>query len=145
MCSLFLFLISCMRKLLRLLLNWHFIMKYPPPSLKKHNLLDNSSDIQAFFQNAGLIDLIPFFSLWICLSLVMCYVYSLRCILLIVTTWTVAHQFIQSMEILQPRTLEWVAMSHSGGGGGGGVVVVIPTQGLNPGFPHCRQILYHLT
>ena len=22
---------------------------------------------------------------------------------------------------------------------------IVPTQGLNPGFPHCRQILYHLS
>ena len=22
---------------------------------------------------------------------------------------------------------------------------IFPTQGLNPGFPHCRQILYHLS
>ena len=22
---------------------------------------------------------------------------------------------------------------------------LFPTQGLNPGFPHCRQILYHLS
>ena len=113
MCSLFIFLISCMRKLLRLLLNWHFIMKYPALSLKKHNLLDNSIDSQAFFQNAGLIYLVPFFSLLICLSLVMCCAYSLRCVLLFVTTWTVAHQFILSMVILQARTLEWVAMSYS--------------------------------
>ena len=33
--------------------------------------------------------------------------------------------------ILQARILEWVA--------------ILPTQGLNPGLPHCRQILYHLS
>ena len=32
--------------------------------------------------------------------------------------------------ILQARTLEWVAF---------------PTQGLNPGLPPCRQILYQLS
>ena len=36
------------------------------------------------------------------------------------------------LEILQARILEWVA-------------VAFPTQGLNPGLPHCRQILYHLS
>ena len=125
-----------MRKLLQLLLNWHFIMKYPSLSLKK-NLLDNSIDSQAFFQNAGEIYLVPFSSLLICLSLVMCYTYLLRCVLLFVTTWTVAHQFILSMAILQARTVEWVAMSSSRR--------VIPTQELNLGGPHCRQILYRLT
>ena len=126
-----------MRKLLRLLLNWHFIMKYPSLSVKKKTLLDNSIDSQAFFQNAGVIYLVPFSSLLICLSLVMCCTYLLRCVLLFVTTWTVAHQFILSMVILQARTLEWVAMSYSRG--------VISTQELNLGLPHCRQILYHLT
>ena len=126
-----------MRKLLWLLLNWHFIMKYPSLSVKKKNLLDNSIDSQAFFQNAGVIYLVPFSSLLICLSLVMCCTYLLRCVLLFVTTWTIAHKFILSMVILQARTLEWVAMSYSRG--------VIPTQELNLGLPHCRQILYHLT
>ena len=39
--------------------------------------------------------------------------------------------------ILQVRTLEWVAMHFSRG--------VFPTQGLNLGLLHCRQILYHLS
>ena len=34
--------------------------------------------------------------------------------------------------ILQARILEWVA-------------IPFPTQGLNPGLLHCRQILYHLS
>ena len=38
--------------------------------------------------------------------------------------------------ILQARILEWVAMPFSRGN--------FPTQGLNPGLPHCRQILYRL-
>ena len=36
-------------------------------------------------------------------------------------------------EILQERTLEWVAIS------------VFPTQGSNLGLLHCRQILYCLS
>ena len=40
--------------------------------------------------------------------------------------------------ILQARTLEWVA-SHSL------LQKIFPTQGLNPGLPHCRQILHHLS
>ena len=39
--------------------------------------------------------------------------------------------------ILQARTVEWVAFPFSRG--------IFPTQGLNPGLPHCRQILYQLS
>ena len=39
--------------------------------------------------------------------------------------------------ILQARILEWIAMPSSRG--------IFPTQGWNPGLPHCRQILYHLS
>ena len=38
--------------------------------------------------------------------------------------------------ILQARILEGVATLLQG---------IVPTQGLNPGLPHCRQILYHLS
>ena len=37
----------------------------------------------------------------------------------------------------QARILEWVAISFSRG--------VFPTQGSNPGLPHCRQMLYPLS
>ena len=40
-------------------------------------------------------------------------------------------------EIFQARILEWVAISFSRG--------IFPTQGSNPGFLHCRQILYQLS
>ena len=39
--------------------------------------------------------------------------------------------------ILQARILEWVALSLLQG--------IFPIQGLNPGLPHCRQILYQLS
>ena len=39
--------------------------------------------------------------------------------------------------ILQARILEWVDFSLLQG--------IFPTQGSNPGFPHCRQILYQLS
>ena len=42
-----------------------------------------------------------------------------------------------SMGILQARTLEWVAMPSFRG--------IFPTQGSNPGLPHCRPILYCLS
>ena len=39
--------------------------------------------------------------------------------------------------ILQARTLEWVAFPFLQG--------IFPTQGSNPGFLHCRWILYQLS
>ena len=39
--------------------------------------------------------------------------------------------------ILQARILEWVAISFSKG--------IFPTQGLNPGLLHFRQMLYYLS
>ena len=39
--------------------------------------------------------------------------------------------------ILQTRILEWVAFPFSRG--------IFPTQGSNPGLPHCRWILYQLS
>ena len=39
--------------------------------------------------------------------------------------------------ILQDRILEWVAFPFSAG--------IFPTQGLNPGLPHCKRILYQLS
>ena len=35
--------------------------------------------------------------------------------------------------ILQARILEWVAVPFQG---------IFPTQGSNPGLPHCRQIFF---
>ena len=40
-------------------------------------------------------------------------------------------------EILQARILEWVAIPFSKG--------IFPTQGSNPGLPHCRWIPYQLS
>ena len=42
-----------------------------------------------------------------------------------------------SLGILQARILEWIAMPSSRG--------IFPAQGLNPGLPHCRWILYLLS
>ena len=39
--------------------------------------------------------------------------------------------------VLQARILEWVSLSLLQG--------IFPTQGQNPGFLHCRQILYQLS
>ena len=47
--------------------------------------------------------------------------------------------------VLQARTLEWVAMPFSRDLPNPGIESrwIFLTQGLNPGLPHCRQILYH--
>ena len=39
--------------------------------------------------------------------------------------------------IFQARVLEWVAIAFSRG--------MFLIQGSNPGLPHCRQTLYHLS
>ena len=55
----------------------------------------------------------------------------------VMTPWTIACQAPMSMLILQARILEWVAIPFSR--------VIFPTQGLNLGLLHCRQILYCLS
>ena len=47
------------------------------------------------------------------------------------TTWT-----IQSMEFSRPESTGMGSLSLLQG--------IFPTQGLNPGLPHCSQILYQL-
>ena len=42
--------------------------------------------------------------------------------------------------ILQARILEWKPFPSSPNSG-----IFFPTQGSNPGLPHCRQILYQLS
>ena len=53
------------------------------------------------------------------------------------TPGTVAHKVPLSLGILQARILQWVSMTSSRG--------IFTTQGLNPGLPHCRQVLYRLS
>ena len=53
------------------------------------------------------------------------------------TPWTVAHQASLSVGILQARILEWGCHPLLQG--------IFPTQGSNPGLPHCRWILYCLS
>ena len=60
------------------------------------------------------------------------------CVRLFATLWTVARQAPLSMEILQARILEWVAMPSLLQG-------IFSTQGSNPGPLHCKQILYSLS
>ena len=70
---------------------------------------------------------------------VMCCVgcaWSLSCAQLFVTPWTIARQALQSMGILQVK--------NTGVGCHALLQGIFPTQGLNPGLPHCRWILYHV-
>ena len=53
------------------------------------------------------------------------------------TPWTVACQAPLSMGILQAK--------NTGVGCHALLQGIFPTQGLNPGLPHCRRILYHLS
>ena len=48
------------------------------------------------------------------------------------------HYIQMTLWILQARILEWVAFPFSRGS-------IFPTQGSNPGLPHCRWILYQLS
>ena len=56
---------------------------------------------------------------------------------LFMTPWTLACQAPLSLRVLQARILEWFAMFSLQGN--------FPNQGKNPGLPHCRWILYHLS
>ena len=62
---------------------------------------------------------------------------SLSRVRLFVTPWTVARRAPLSMEILQARILEWVAMPSSRGSS--------PIHGSNPGLPHCKRVVYCLS
>ena len=53
------------------------------------------------------------------------------------TSWTVAHQDPLSMGILWARILELSCHAL--------LQEIFPTQGSNPGLPHCRWILNHLS
>ena len=59
-----------------------------------------------------------------------CVVLSRSVVSDFVTPCTLALQAPLSMQSLQGRILEWVAMPF-------------PTHGSNPSLPHCRQIFYH--
>ena len=56
---------------------------------------------------------------------------KVNCVHLLMISWT-----IQSMEFSRP---EYRVSSRSL------LQEIFPTQGSNPGLPHCRQILYHLS
>ena len=66
-----------------------------------------------------------------------CCVFSRSVVSDSATPCTVGRQVPLSMEFLQARILEWVAMLSLQG--------IFPIQGLNPGVWHCRRILYHLS
>ena len=65
-----------------------------------------------------------------------CCAYLLSHVWLFAAPWTVACQDPLSMGILQEKY--WSGLSCPPPG-------IFPTRGSNPGLPHCRQILYHLS
>ena len=68
---------------------------------------------------------------------VVCCAWSLSHVRLFVTPWTIACQAPLSMEILQARILERVAMPSSRR--------LSQLRGRTQGLLHCRWILYHLS
>ena len=76
--------------------------------------------------------------IWLC-CLPTCFqvwVKSLSRVWLFATPWTVAYQAPPSMEFFR---------QDSGMGFHFLLQGIFPTQGSNPGLPHCRQTLYHLS
>ena len=66
-----------------------------------------------------------------------CVLSRFSCVQLLKTLWTVAHQALLSVGILQARILEWVAMPSPGD---------LPTTGIKPtSHVSCigRWVLYH--
>ena len=61
---------------------------------------------------------------------------SLSCVRLLATPWTAAYQAPLSVEF--SRQEYWSGLPFPSPG-------IFLTQGSNPGLPHCRQTLYHLS
>ena len=70
---------------------------------------------------------------------------SLSRVRLFVTPWIVAYQAPPSVGF--SRQEYWRCWRKSTGGNGGHFLLqgIFPTQGSNPGLPHCRQTLYPLS
>ena len=64
-----------------------------------------------------------------------CMLSHFSCVQLFVTPWTVAHQTPLSMDFPGKNTGVGCHFLLQG---------IFPTQGLNPGLPHCRRTLYQL-
>ena len=62
--------------------------------------------------------------------------YSLSCVWLVATPGTVAHQAPLSMGFSRQKSWSGLPCPPPGDR---------PNSGSNPGLPHCRQILYHLS
>ena len=61
---------------------------------------------------------------------------SPSCVQLFATPWTVAYQAPPSMEFSRQEYWNGLPLLSPG---------IFPTQGSNPGLPHCRQTLYYLS
>ena len=83
-----------------------------------------------------LIDILSVSNVGLLCIMIFCSVQSLSHVQLFVTPWTAAHQLLCPWDSPGKNT---GVSSHSLLQG------IFPTQGLNLGFLHCRQILYHLS
>ena len=70
------------------------------------------------------------------LHVLLCCAQSLSHVRLFATPWTVAQKPSQSMGFFRQEYWRGLPCPPPG---------IFPTQGSNPGFPHCRRILYHLS
>ena len=91
------------------------------------------TELQAQLTGTKLQHQITFLSTW---SQPWCVCSSLNHVQLFATPWTVAHKAPLSMGLSRQEYRSGLP-SHLQG--------IFPTQGSNPGFLHCRQILYHLS
>ena len=82
-----------------------------------------------------------FFPVWKC--------QSLSHVQLFATPWTVAHQAPLSTKFSRQEYWSGLHFPSPGKNTGAGchslLQGIFPTQGSNPGLPHCRQILYHMS
>ena len=72
----------------------------------------------------------------VCVCVCVCVFWLLSRVRLSVTPWTVVHQAPLSMEFSRQEYWSGLPFLLQG---------TFLTQGSNPGLPHCRQILYHLS
>ena len=99
-------------------------------SMGSHGIRHNLSNLAAAAETVLMIDVVGIYTLY--LPCPLCMWKSLSRVQLFAIPRTVAHQVPLFMGILQARILVWVHALLQG---------IFPTQGSNPGLPHCRRIL----
>ena len=105
------------------------------PSMGLHRVRHHWSDLAAAAAETVLmLDVVGIHTLY--LPCPLCMWKSLSRVQLFVIPWIIAPQVPLFMGILQARILVWVHALLQG---------IFPTQGSNPGLPHCARILYQLS